>query len=696
MRPLDGVVPLPLTPPFRIGPYRCTKIVGTGGWGTVYRATAQDGSPVAVKLIDSHPDPSDLDRERFERITTRLLALDRYPNLVEVVDVGHSPVEGGCHLLWIAMPYDEVAITLKSHLKELGSPPSVAWTRKVIASLAAGLHVLHENWIIHRDLKPENVLVFPGGRVAIIDFDVACLADSDRGTPLGRPFGTLRYRAPEQLDGECCPASDLWALGVIAYEMYTGQHPFASDGVPEEEITRAIREDPPRRPRDLRPELSPLEERRVLRLLDKVAWRRGKVIKKSKSKCDLLSIPSAWPRSTMPQVAVGAEARGDVDAVVSAFLAGDAPAAVVIPANRPAPLRAAREQLGSYDIPLAVEPSVAPFAFPDWESRKTLAELPYRPAPGELYDGRLLDDPERLREVARSAVVQAVQNGADHLLAPWTVATRVADLQMLVTLRMLADTLKARDESPATANLPVIATVALPIGAITDLTARVRIANALAGYRFDAIRLALRGLGWSSSSRQILAAVDLALLLQDSGVRVSAMVSNPLRELFWAAGVAGSEGIPARRERQALPGPQSAAGQPRTPAPRLELGSLASPLPPEEALAALESGAVPETDCECAGCAGASPEQRVRHPAAHNVIGEVAAARLLDGLAPAERALLLRERLRRAERLGRALVMGGVIGEIPPVAEHLRLVLDDVITVGLLEPQAVPRLRRAS
>jgi serine/threonine protein kinase len=673
------------------------KIIGTGGWGTVYRATAPDGSQVAVKVIDSHPDPSEMDRERFERVTKRLMALDEHPSLVEVLDAGHSPVDGGCHLLWIAMPYDEVAVTLKSHLRELGSPPSVEWTREVIASLAAGLHVLHENWIVHRDLKPENVLVFPGDRVSIIDFDVACLADSDRGTPLGRPFGTLRYRAPEQLDGECCQASDLWALGVIAYEMYTGQHPFAPEGVPEEEITRAIREDPPRRPRDLRPELSPLEDRRVLRLLDKVAWRRGRVIKKSDSRRDLLSIPSAWPRDTMPQVAVGAEARGDVDAAVSAFLAGNAPAEVVIPANRPAPLRAAREQLGSYDVPLAVEPSVAPFAFPDWESRKTLAKLPYRPAPGELYDGRLLDDPERLREVARSAVAQAVQNGADHLLAPWTVATRVADLQMLVTLRMLGDTLNARDESPATANLPVIATVALPIGAIADWTARVRIANALAGYQFDAIRLALQGLGWRSSSRQILAAIELALLLQDSGVRVSAMVSNPLRELFWAAGVAGSEGIPARRERQALPGPPSAAGgAPRTPAPRFELGSLVSPLLPEEAIPVLKSGVVPEEDCECAGCAGVPLEQRVRHPATHNVIGEVVAARMLDGLMPVERAQLLHERLRRAERLGRELVMGGVVDDIPPVAERLRLVLDDVSAAGLLEPRAVSSLRRAS
>ncbi len=668
--------------------------MGVGGWGTVFRATAADGSALAVKVIDSHPDPDDRDRERFQRITQRLMALGRHPSLVEVLDAGYSRVQSGHHLLWIAMPYVEMSVTLQHRLNALGSPPSTAWTRKVIASLAAGLHVLHANQIVHRDLTPENVLILPGDRVLIIDFDVACLSDTDRATPLGRPFGTPLYRAPEQLDGECCHGSDLWALGVIAYEMYAGRHPFARQGMPEESLKRAIRDDTPEPPSRWRPGLSPREDELVLRLLEKIAWRRGRVIARGEAE-NGLGAHSSWPRTSTPQVLVNAETRVDVEAVVSAALAGHAPDSVVVPANRAAPLQAAREQLGGYDIPISVEPAVAPFAFPDWEARKTLAELPYRPDPGELYDERLLDDPERLRDVARSAVAEAARNGADRLLAPWTVASEAVDLQMLVSLRMLGDTLNARDETPATASMPVIATVALPVSAITEASARVRIANALAGYPFDAVRLALQGLGWSSPPRQITAAIDLALLLQDSGVPVYVLVSNSLRELFWVAGVAGAEGIPGGRRQQALPGPASRDGEPRKPAPRFELGSLRASLSTGDAIAVLESGMVPESDCDCAGCGGLPAALRVRRPAAHNVMAEVATARMLKALTAPERECWLREQLQRAEHLGRELVVGGAIDDLPPVAARLRAALDEVSGAGLLRPQISQRLRQA-
>jgi serine/threonine protein kinase len=684
------LVRIPLTLPFSVGAYRCEEIVGFGGWGTVYRAVAEDDSPLAVKVIDSHPDPDEMDRERFERVTARLMALDPHPSVVEVLDAGYSRFADGRSFLWIAMPYVDKAVTLQHRLEVLGSAPSIGWTRKVIASLAAGLHVLHGAQIVHRDLKPENVLILPGDRVVIIDFDVACLADSDRATPLGRPFGTPRYRAPEQLDGECCPASDLWALGVIAYEMYTGSHPFARPGMRDEDLMRAIREWPVASPGQLRPGLESDRDRQVLRLLDKVAWRRGHITADGS-----LGDGSAWSKDQAPIVSVSADSRGDVEATIDAGMGGGGPAVVVVPASRPTALRAAREQLGAGDVPLAVEPVVAPFAFPDWESRKTLAKLPYRPEPGELYDKRLLDDPRRLREVSRTAVAGAVGHGADRLLAPWTVAREAADLQMLVSLRMLGDTLKTRDETPATARLPVVATVALPIEAIGEQTARVRIANAFAGYGFDAIRLALQGLGWRSSNRQILAALELALLLQESGAPVFVMVSNPLREIFWTAGVAGVEGIPDCRERQSLPGPAQKPGTPRKPVPRFELSSLAVALPPSEAIALLESAAVPEAMCSCAGCAGLDAEQRVKRPVTHNIISMVEGARSLEGLMPPEREQRLRERLHRAERLGRELAAAGAVEAIPPVAARLRNVLDDAVGADLLRPALRRQLRRA-
>jgi len=651
--------------------------------------------PVAVKVIDSHPNPDEVVRERFERVTARLMGLGRRPNLVRVLDAGFSSVDDGFEVLWIAMPYVDRAVTLQHRLDALGGLPSLAVTRRIVAELATGLGVLHANQIVHRDLKPENVLVLPDGTVAIIDFDVACLADDDRATPLGRTFGTARYRAPEQLDGECCPASDLWALGVIAFEMYTGLHPFSPATQRDEDLIHAIREQKPERPSALRPGVSPREDSLVLRLLDKIAWRRGSV-ETDAADVSELKAHTPWSRVQAPKVSVFADTRGDVEAAVFAALDGNPPDSTVVPAHREAALQAAREQLGGYEIKLAVEPFVAPFAFPDWEAKKMLNNLPYRPNPGKLYDGRLLDEPAQLRSVARSAVADAARSGVDRLIAPWTVSSGAVDLQMLVTLRLLGDTLNARDETPAIVGLPVIATVALPVEAVVDPIAQMRVANAFAGYPVDAIRLALKHLGQTSTVRQIVAAVELALLLQDSGRPVSVLVPNSLRELFWAAGVAGVQGVPARRVSQALPGPDAQSGTPRVPPPRFEAASLCTSLAPRDAMAILASESVPESGCECYGCAGVPLDQRVKHPATHNVISEVKAAAELEGLVPAQRYLRLRGRLLGADRLGRELAMKGVLDRSPAVAGHLLKALEEMAVAGLFEQRRQQRLRRVS
>ncbi|WP_371616210.1 protein kinase [Streptomyces sp. NBC_00454] len=248
--------------------YQLATILGQGGMGQVW--TAYDrrlDRRVAVKLLrpDKVAGPgsvADELRRRFVR-ECRVTAQVDHPGLVTVHDAGSDGDE-----LYLVMGYVEGS-DLADHLAE-HDPYPWPWAVSVIAQLCSVLSAVHAVPIVHRDLKPRNVMVRPDGTVLVLDLGVASVMDTDttRLTSTGSPIGSPAYMAPEQaMGGAVGPHTDLYALGVVLYELLSGNVPFAGStalGV----LHRHLYE-PPVPVRRLRPEVPQQLEAVLLRLLAK-------------------------------------------------------------------------------------------------------------------------------------------------------------------------------------------------------------------------------------------------------------------------------------------------------------------------------------------------------------------------------------------------------------------------------------------
>jgi serine/threonine protein kinase len=215
------------TLPQNVDRFDVVRILGKGGMGTVYLARDQRlDRLVAVKVLHAE-DMGDEDRRaRFMR-EARTAAAIRHPNVATIYEVGETP-EG---VPFIVMEYSE-GETLSQRMRR--RPPEAAEFLSIAKQIAAGVAAAHECGIVHRDLKSANIMIEPTGQVKILDFGLAKalptqlprLSDSSSR----RLYGTLHYLAPEQVRGQ--PAderADLFSVGVILYQMATGQLPFNAD-----------------------------------------------------------------------------------------------------------------------------------------------------------------------------------------------------------------------------------------------------------------------------------------------------------------------------------------------------------------------------------------------------------------------------------------------------------------------------------
>ena len=244
-----------------ISHFQVLEPLGAGGMGVVYRG--QDtrlGRPVALKFLLPHYSLDASAKVRFLREARAAAALD-HPHLCTIYDVGES--EDGRVFLAMALYAGE---TLKARLARDGPLP-VAEALDITRQIASGLGCAHAGGIVHRDLKPGNVMLLPSGTVRILDFGLAKALD-DPTSKTSAAFGTVAYMAPEQFRGESVDArADLWALGVLLYEMLTGQKPFA--GEHEVAVAHAIVHAEPVAPATLRAGLPAAVQELVLTLLQK-------------------------------------------------------------------------------------------------------------------------------------------------------------------------------------------------------------------------------------------------------------------------------------------------------------------------------------------------------------------------------------------------------------------------------------------
>jgi TolB-like protein len=249
-----------------ISHFQVLEPLGAGGMGVVYRAKdTRLGRAVALKFPLP---PYSLDaaaKARFLREAHAAAALD-HPNLCTIYEVGES--DDGWLFLAMALYPGE---TLRVRLAREGPLP-VEQALAIARQIAQGLACAHAAGIVHRDLKPGNVMLVPNGAVKILDFGLAKARDESLSASSAR-LGTASYMAPEQVRGETVDGrTDLWALGVLLYEMLIGRKPFA--GEHEAATAHAILHDEPVAPSKIHRDIPAAVEEIILTLLEKDPARR--------------------------------------------------------------------------------------------------------------------------------------------------------------------------------------------------------------------------------------------------------------------------------------------------------------------------------------------------------------------------------------------------------------------------------------
>ncbi|MCR4615235.1 MAG: Stk1 family PASTA domain-containing Ser/Thr kinase [Clostridiales bacterium] len=243
------------------GRYEIRETIGIGGMAVVYKAYDNiDDRIVAVKILKDEFLANEEFRRRFKN-ESKAIAVLSHPNIVKVYDVSY-----GDRLQYIVMEYVE-GITLKEYIQQQGKidiKEAVHFTTQILRALQHA----HDKGIVHRDVKPQNIMLLRNGTVKVTDFGIARFSRSETRTMTENAIGSVHYISPEQARGDITDdKADIYSVGVVMYEMVTGQLPFQSDNTVSVAIMQL--QSTPKRPSALNPHIPIGLEQIILRAMRK-------------------------------------------------------------------------------------------------------------------------------------------------------------------------------------------------------------------------------------------------------------------------------------------------------------------------------------------------------------------------------------------------------------------------------------------
>jgi serine/threonine protein kinase len=242
-----------------LGPYRITRVIGRGRMGIVFEGAEDGGQPVALKVVTTELSQDDVFLRRFRREVKAAQKIE-HPNVVPVLDDG---VEGGLpYLVQRLIPGGSLADRVQA-----SGPLPLETAVRLLAGAAAGIDALHGAGLVHRDIKGANILL-EGDTPYVSDFGLAKDSQASNLTRPGQALGSLDYMSPEQIRGEdVSPATDIYALGCVMFEILTGTPPFG--GRPSMRVLFAHLQEPPPDLSSQRSDIAPAVARAISRALEK-------------------------------------------------------------------------------------------------------------------------------------------------------------------------------------------------------------------------------------------------------------------------------------------------------------------------------------------------------------------------------------------------------------------------------------------
>lgn len=314
--------------------YELLGLLGKGGMGLVYRAKDHElDEEVAIKLLQPEytSELSEIERLKREIVTARRIT---HPNVIRIHEFGMDEGTGEAFISMEVLPGG----SLEEELRR--GPLALNRAMNIAIGLCEGLGSAHEQGIIHRDLKPENVLFAADGRAKLVDFGLARSAGSTQHTVWG-VTGTPRYMSPEQsVGGPATPRTDVYSMGVLLFQIFTGQFPF--DGKNIEELATKHAEDPPPKPRSVRKDVPSRVETLILKALEKdpqKRWRNANDMATELRAMKETSNPGA-PRPDAEKPASNGRSQDPTLVIRSDVVDDDGSTLIGVGVSRPPPVRA--------------------------------------------------------------------------------------------------------------------------------------------------------------------------------------------------------------------------------------------------------------------------------------------------------------------------------------------------------------------
>jgi len=324
----------------RFGDYRLTRFIGKGGFGDVYLGQhVTDNTPAAIKLMETRLEADDL--KLFIQETSTIFRM-KHPRIVQMLDFGISS-DG---IPFLAMAYAPNGTLRQRHPK--GSQLPLATIVSYVTPIADALQFVHDQKRVHCDVKPENILLGPRNELWLSDFGISIVSRTSSLRSPSSITGTALYMAPEQFRGRPEPASDQYALAIMAYEWLSGTPPFTQGDFIQLGYQHAHEPVPPLR--DKAPSISSHVEQVIMTALAKEPLRRfGSVkafayaLEQATTKTEVVvppGIPFSYPTQSVHIASPPAPVKTSIESPVTTYQQiSPAPARVNAPTSRPSPFK---------------------------------------------------------------------------------------------------------------------------------------------------------------------------------------------------------------------------------------------------------------------------------------------------------------------------------------------------------------------